>query len=558
MHRRVGFRILGALCAGSLLAGVGVGVSSGLVTTSSQPQPSPTAAVTPNSNLVDLQTVTVVGSHFSPSALLGTTECISNAVDANSCDLSTLDYAVSGPTGAFVSHRPVRRILDINGKPVDCAVPTACSLGIGNVDAFTESVAVPISFNPAVPPIVTRIRAVPAANLRDHQLVTVTGQGLTPGSQIDVTECLAAGSPDSFGCAYETDRLATVTNAGTISIPNFAIEREFLSFNQNGLQTVDCAATPHTCVLEALVNGFGKALDAPLSFDPTAPPAIPAISVSPSTRLGDLDLVTVHGFGFLPGSSVTVAQCSTANFACSPDALTVTAGFRGQFAVTLAVHRKLAGQGPVGVVSTDCANHGGACAIVSFAPGSLLAPNVSLSFDRSKPAIPTSVSVYPSSGLTDNQRVSITLKGFAPFRPIAVIECAATAVSEQNLGYCDPSAVAVTSRPAGGGHPTVLMFVHRQISGENGLVDCAASPGRCVLLAVPYQYVGVNGGGGSGGSVSVGGGLSVARAPRTNRLGYTAGGSSALPAPDNSGLAVRAAAGSNIPGVAVTPLIFSR
>ena len=122
MHGHMRFRMLGALVAGTLIAGIGVGVSSGLVTTSSHPHPNPTIAVSPHAGLVDLQKVLLVGSHFSRNALVGTVECSSSAVDESGCDLSTLVYGNADSKGALTLRRYVRRIITVGAGPIDCAL----------------------------------------------------------------------------------------------------------------------------------------------------------------------------------------------------------------------------------------------------------------------------------------------------------------------------------------------------------------------------------------------------------------------------------------------------
>jgi hypothetical protein len=554
MHRRHGFRILTAFLVGVLFAAVGVRVSGALDAAAAPPKPVPTVAVTPQTNLVDLQSVTVVGSNFSPNALVGTVECNSTAVDVNSCDLSTLVYATADASGGVLVNRTVRRIIAVGGKSVDCKAPVGCILGVGNVSDFTEASGAVISFDPAVPPVVTKINAVPSTNLQDHELVSVVGQGFNPGSFVSVVECATSAS---FSCAYETQRQAEVSATGTILLRNFALERKFLAFGDTGIETIDCAATPHACVLQTGFGGFGGApITAPLSFNPAIPSSVPKITVTPSTKLGDLDLVKVEGFGFLPGVAVNVAQCSTATFACDPGAVSVTPGFLGHFLVTMAVHRLVASQAPgSSIVSIDCAKSLGTCAIRVQAQGSLTSPSVPLGFNPTKPSVVPSMTIDPNRPLNDNQKVGVTLNGFAAFRQIAVVECSSDAVTEQNLAYCDGATALITTTPASGGPPSVSFFVRRAISGQNGLVDCRTA-GACVLVALPYQFFGYFGGGGGGGGIAVGGGLSVSKAAPNGATANPAGASRALPAPDSAGRAAQAAPGSSIPGIAVAPLSF--
>jgi Neocarzinostatin family len=521
-------------------------VSGGLVATSSIPQPQPVVAVSPSTKLVDLQSVLVVGSHFSANASLGSVECKPGAVDVNSCDLSTLIYTSASPSGAFKLHRAVRRIINVNGLRVDCASSAGCILGVGNISNYAESSGAILHFDPKVPPVPTKLTGAPATGLRDHQLIAVTGQGFNPGTTVSVVECVAGGS---FECAYETNRSALVSVKGTFSMPNFALERMISVYDKNGPNTIDCAAAPKTCVLEAQ-SGYGTPLDAPLSFNPSIPPVIPALSVAPSTKLADLQLVQVRGYGFLPGVAVSIEECSQAVSVCAPNQRSVTAGFQGQFTITMSVERLLAGAGQIGVVATDCASHLGACTISAFASGSSTSPSVSLAFDRKQhPATPT-IEVVPNTQLTDNQRVGVTLGGFGKFAPVEVLECSAEAVSEQNLGYCDQTTAVLTNTPASGGSPTVSFFVRRQIGSQNGLVDCGARAGACVLVATASQFYGYYGGvvGGTPGTVPVKAPVSALARPATKTR--------ALPAPDLVNRPAKAANGSHIPGLAVAALRF--
>ena len=378
-------------------------------------------------------------------------------------------------------------------------------------------------------------------------MVKVTGQGFSPGSSVQVIECV--NSLD-FQCAYETARFGSVDNSGKLTIPNFALERQFVAFGETGQGgMVDCAATARTCVLEAQTGGLGGTANARLAFNPRVPPAVPAITVAPSTNLADLQLVRVDGFGFLPGSQVTVQECTTSTFACDPGSVSVTAGFQGQFKLTVPVRRRIASQGVNGVVNTDCAAHLGECDIVAFGQGATTSPSVSLSFNKNKPPVRTTMTVKPHTDLVDNQRVAVTLDGFAPFRQIAVVECSASALSEQNLGYCDPNSAVITTTPADGGSPSLAYFVRRQIVGQNGLVNCGATPGACVLVALPFQFFGYFGGpiGGIPGPSGASAGAAAFGRPAATGRG--------LPAPA-TGRAVHAAAGSTIPGIAVTALTF--
>jgi len=486
MRGRFGGRVVVALVAGALLAGAGVGVSSGLVTLASQPQPQPTVAVTPSTQLVDLQSVLVVGSDFSPNATIASVECAPGAVTVDNCDLSTAVYANADANGAFTSNRVVRRLIEVGGSTVDCAAPTGCILGAGNIANYAESSGMAISFDPSKPPVTTKIVATPSTNLRDHQLVTVTGQGFFPATSVSVLECLTS---DNTACAYETQRFATTGTNGGFTMPNFAVEREISTYGLSGPEVVDCAV-PGTCELVVGSGSVGAPpTPAPLSFNPVFPPAVPAITVTPATGLADLQVVTVRGSGFLPGSPVSLSECSPSAFTCDTASQSVTPGFRGQFLATMTLRRRIALQngGGSALAFADCVV--ASCEIDAASQSSPANVSAPVSFDPRKPSVVPSASVIPNSGLSDDQAVNVTLHGFGSHRSVLLVECVNHAAIDEFLSNCDGSTLTVATTPAGGGDPTASIFVHSAINSAHGLVDCT-QPGACVLVATTDAYFG--------------------------------------------------------------------
>jgi hypothetical protein len=156
-----------------------------------------------------------------------------------------------------------------------------------------------------------------------------------------------------------------------------------------------------------------------------------------------------------------------------------------------------------------------------------------LTFNPTVKAVSPSISASPGTGLRDNQPISVVLRGFIPNEPVNVVECAADAISEGgNLSYCDYTTSQTTS-PAGFGATTTTTNVHRAIAGQDGLVDCAAQPGACVLVAIENGYY-------FGGSVVVG-----------------PSGPANAQRPNGKTVPLKAAPGSNLPNIASTPLTFS-
>jgi len=107
----------------------------------------------PSSGLADGQTITVVGSGFSPGADVALVECQTGSTGATGCDLSTVQFVTASGTGGFSSPYIVARLLAVNGTRIDCATRKACVLGAGNVADETQEATTPLAFNPKIRPL---------------------------------------------------------------------------------------------------------------------------------------------------------------------------------------------------------------------------------------------------------------------------------------------------------------------------------------------------------------------------------------------------------------------
>ncbi|MDQ1447820.1 MAG: hypothetical protein QOC79_791 [Actinomycetota bacterium] len=106
--------------------------------------------VTPNTDLVDFQTVSATGSGFAANTTVVLLECQATAVDVTGCDLGTLTYQTTDDTGSYTTNFVVQRLIDVGAGEVDCA-PSACVLATANFDA-TNPASAPLGFDPNVPP----------------------------------------------------------------------------------------------------------------------------------------------------------------------------------------------------------------------------------------------------------------------------------------------------------------------------------------------------------------------------------------------------------------------
>jgi len=271
--------------------------------------------------------------------------------------------------------------------------------------------------------------------------------------------------------------------------PNFPLERRQLSFVKGAQKRLDCADAPGRCDIRASTGGLGSSQQArvPLGFDPNKPPAKQRAHLSPATQFVDLQSVDATGTGFTPGYTVNIIECAVTSTTI-PDscdyatAQSVTAGFHGEIATAYFMRRKISNYTATGPGVVDCAAKVGACELL-FA-GSPSQPNVSipLTFNPSVPAVAPTVSASPNTGLTNGQRVTVTVGGFTPDHPVQLVECSAEAATEANTSYCDYATASVTTP---GTAPSQATFVVRKaVRTPDGLEDCTEKAGACVLVAI--------------------------------------------------------------------------
>src|SRR5262249_3797747 len=84
--------------------------------------------VTPNTNLVDFQTVNVDGSGFPANTELGLVQCPNGAVDPTTdCDLTNVEIPTTDGNGNYSTPFTVQRLITTSAGQVDCA-PSNCLL----------------------------------------------------------------------------------------------------------------------------------------------------------------------------------------------------------------------------------------------------------------------------------------------------------------------------------------------------------------------------------------------------------------------------------------------
>ncbi|MFI5042360.1 MAG: neocarzinostatin apoprotein domain-containing protein [Acidimicrobiales bacterium] len=205
----------------------------------------------------------------------------------------------------------------------------------------------------------------------------------------------------------------------------------------------------------------------------TLPGSTPALTVTPSEGLHDLEMVTVSGSGYVPGEAVGLAQCLLFNgliggICYGATRTDVTADPSGGFATSMVVRRIISES----VNTADCAAAPGTCGIVAGRTGPAVV--AALTFDRSVPVAGPVLDVQPGADLHDGDRVQVRGVGFTPSAKIVIAQCPAATFA---LTACDKSTQVSAQSDSTGAFVTSFV-VHATIapagtSGEAAtLVDC--------------------------------------------------------------------------------------
>jgi LPXTG-motif cell wall-anchored protein len=498
------------------------------------PPPPGQVTVTPDTDLVQFQSVSLAGSGFNPSGGVQIVECRADATSPADC-LQGSSFVPTSPTGTFATPVVVRRILHLESGDFDCASsPGACALVSSSFGASTVVVVSPVSFDPGAPvPPPPSISVVPDTDLTPGQSVTVTGANFAPSSPVGVGECLSGAQ--IFGPCGPGLQVA-ISDANGAFTKTLTVGRGVVDFGSFPPQVVDCAESSGRCsVVASSSDGQDHAAHA-LDFDASVPIPVPDTNVSPQFDLPDRALVHVHSTGFAPGEHVVVSECAAGAadvFACGNGLIGgLVADGSGVVDTTIRVRRDIVTPQGFLVIddlggTTNCAVAVGTCVVrVQSLDDPLVISDVPIGFDPTAIAPPPTVSITPAGPYADGQQVVVHGEGFTPRAALGMAECASGV--EPGPTTCDrseESRFAWTPVDADG-TVTHTLTLHTTIETTDGSIDCSV-PDACVLFvasindfngeraSVPLDFGGV-------------GGVQVFAAPRA--LAFTGAGSDTVPA----------------------------
>jgi hypothetical protein len=132
-HRLLSFAVVGLVSAAGL-AGCDLG---------------PAVSVTPSTDLVDGQAVTVRGRGYTPNSSLGMIQCVAGADSIDDCDGQTATSFSADAAGGFVKQFTVVRVIEHNvGQHTDCAAPGSCVVASVYIHGFQGLATARLHFRP--------------------------------------------------------------------------------------------------------------------------------------------------------------------------------------------------------------------------------------------------------------------------------------------------------------------------------------------------------------------------------------------------------------------------
>jgi hypothetical protein len=219
-------RIMTSIAIGALTLG---GLASLGAATASAAGPSIT--VTPNTALTAGQTVSVVGTGYTPGLTLYAVECLATATSITGCDTATATLVTESATGTFT--QPFVLVTGTVGTGT-CGTMSSdltCIIEVAD-QAQTNVAAAPITFalpspttTTTAPPVKVgprRFHVAPVKNLKNGSKVRVSGTGFKPHDQVYVVECLAT-SKSQAGCDLKTLHPVKITATGVLPAFTFKV-----------------------------------------------------------------------------------------------------------------------------------------------------------------------------------------------------------------------------------------------------------------------------------------------------------------------------------------------
>lgn len=460
--------------------------------------PPPVVTITPSTDLVHDQQVTVSGTGFAPNDFASVQECTGAVNDGYSvCSF------FPGPIGPFApvtadgdgnlstSFTVHRFLASPGGTPIDCAEHDTCFIQVTSFsDRFATGKAA-THFDPdgPVPPRPT-VTAKPSKDLVHNQVVTLDGTGFDPSEQVQVSQCSVSDDPfpvcSYSGIVFPVDGAVPappVDEAGNLHA-SFTVRR-LIGYPGPDGQAIDCADPPG-CVLQVVsyVNIL-HTVEVKIAFDRSIPPPPPpTVDVDPDRRLVHGQLLTVSAAGFAANDLVQVYEClesiDVVGRLCSySGAGLINSDAVGKLTTTFTAKRVF---GNPGEKNFDCVD-GYECSIYLQSLGDPFATvEHELHFDPDAPLPPRpTLTVDPNTDLPQKVSAHVSGSGFSPNTSHNVVQC-----SNDSTFFDFRCAFGPTIMSDEQGNVDTEVTLRRYIQAGPEPIDCA-NPDGCFVAVYSYD-----------------------------------------------------------------------
>ena len=235
--------------------------------------PPPALSVTPDTDLVDGQTVSVAGTGFLPGVGMLLAQCRPGQSTMEGCLVYSGTPVEADASGAFEEDLRLSATFFHPDGTVDCRVE-ACELVAGLFFGGVQARAV-LGFDPDAPLLPPRaVTVTPDTDLVDGQVVAVRGTNFRPGSRVIVLQCADTDTlvQDCSVASHPFEADGDGAFAGDVRVAS--------TIDTIGGGTFDCVATP--CVMRFLIVTEEQTIDVPLAFaPPPGPPPARPVAVTP-------------------------------------------------------------------------------------------------------------------------------------------------------------------------------------------------------------------------------------------------------------------------------------
>ena len=173
------------------------------------PPGSPTLTATPLTSLVDGQQVEIQGTAFAGSGEVVIAECKSGVTSDSECDGSDITTVSTDQSGSFSTSFVVARVISASGDTIDCAQAGVCVVAAANLPKLSVGAVTPVSFDPAVPPLLIGLPVPSVSPLAPDGSLVVSGSvtcNETTSLSIDtqMAQGSVTGTGDATGVACTT------------------------------------------------------------------------------------------------------------------------------------------------------------------------------------------------------------------------------------------------------------------------------------------------------------------------------------------------------------------